>query len=159
MRNLKKEFSLFTLQIVSWIFRGEGTTRVGSIDLTVDRGADMAWFSGNDTKSLEGGNYVLNILRYINELDESFNAEQLKCLEREHQDGSRGQDEQECEVDWDTILCWPRTLAGTLATIPCFDELNGIPYDNTRECAYVLLVTYNRPDGEHFSSCETRTRW
>jgi len=100
----------------------------------------MARFSGNDTNPRDGGNYVLNILNYINELNESFNAEQLKCLEREHQDENKRQDEQECEVNWDTILCWPRTLAGTLASIPCFDELNGIPYDNTRECACVVFT-------------------
>ncbi|EZA57388.1 hypothetical protein DMN91_009157 [Ooceraea biroi] len=96
----------------------------------------MAWFSENDTKPLDGGNYVLNILNYINELNESFSAEQLKCLEQElHQDENKRQEEQECEVNWDTILCWPRTLAGTLATIPCFDELNGIPYDTTQNAS------------------------
>lgn len=109
----------------------------------------MALYSTNGTKRLVGGNYVLNVLNYINELNESFNAEQFKCLERKHQeDENQKQDQEECEVSWDSILCWPRTLSGTLATIPCFDELNGIPYDNTREYTLSLpclsLLVYNR---------------
>ncbi|XP_071644590.1 diuretic hormone receptor isoform X2 [Temnothorax longispinosus] len=92
----------------------------------------MALFPTNGTKPLVGGNYVLNVLNYINELNESLSAEQLKCIEREYQEReNQKQEQQECEVSWDTILCWPRTVSGTLATIPCFDELNGIPYDNT----------------------------
>lgn len=97
------------------------------------RAPDMAWFLANETEPLVDGNYVLNVLNYINELNESLSSEQFKCLEREHQDQNRKQDRLECEVNWDTILCWPRTPPGTLATIPCFDELNGILYDNTRE--------------------------
>ena len=93
----------------------------------------MAWFPINGTKPLVGGNYVLNALNYINELNESFNAEQHKCLEREQEHENQKQERQECEMSWDTILCWPRTISGTLASIPCFDELNGISYDNTRE--------------------------
>ncbi|XP_020293795.1 diuretic hormone receptor-like isoform X2 [Pseudomyrmex gracilis] len=90
-------------------------------------------FSANGTKSTADGNYVLNALKYINERNESFNAEQLKCLELEQNQNTR--QEQECQVNWDTILCWPRTSPGTLATIPCFDELNGIPYDNTQNAS------------------------
>ncbi|KAL6258910.1 hypothetical protein P5V15_010854 [Pogonomyrmex californicus] len=89
--------------------------------------------SMNGTKSQVDRNYVLNVLNYIDEVNESFSTEQIKCLElkdREHE--NQKQEQEECEVDWDTILCWPRTLSDTLATIPCFDELNGIPYDNTQ---------------------------
>lgn len=104
----------------------------------------MAWYPANGTKPQVGDNYVLNVLNYINELNESFSAEHLKCLEREHQDQeNQKQEQQECEVNWDTVLCWPRTLSGTLATIPCFDELNGIPYDSTREYLRLYKV-YNR---------------
>jgi len=38
-----------------------------------------------------------------------------------------------CEHDWDTLLCWPATPAGQLASQSCFDELNGIRYDTSRE--------------------------
>ncbi|XP_025266656.1 diuretic hormone receptor isoform X2 [Camponotus floridanus] len=95
----------------------------------------MAWFLANETEPLVDDNYVLNVLNYINELNESLSSEQSKCLERKHQDQNRKQDRLECEVNWDTILCWPRTPPGTLATIPCFDELNGILYDNTQNAS------------------------
>ncbi|XP_011702997.1 PREDICTED: uncharacterized protein LOC105459028 isoform X2 [Wasmannia auropunctata] len=105
--------------------------------------SNMALFPANSTKPLVGGNYVLNVLNYINELNESFSAEQLKCLERQHQEReNQRQEQQECEVSWDTILCWPRTLSGTLATIPCFDELNGIPYDSTLSISRTIRELY-----------------
>ncbi|CAL8112397.1 unnamed protein product [Orchesella dallaii] len=34
-----------------------------------------------------------------------------------------------CPVDWDELLCWPRTAVGEVALLPCFDSLNGIAYD------------------------------
>ncbi|XP_071446239.1 diuretic hormone receptor-like [Hetaerina americana] len=34
-----------------------------------------------------------------------------------------------CNRSWDRLLCWPTTLASTLAVLPCFEELNGIKYD------------------------------
>lgn len=102
----------------------------------------MAWFLTNDTEPLDDDNYVLNVINYINELNGSL-SEQLKCLEREYQDQNRKEERLECEVNWDTILCWPRTPPGTLAIIPCFEELNGISYDNTREYTSATFM-YNR---------------
>lgn len=117
---------------------------------------DMAWFPANDTELLSDSNYVFNVLEYISELNESLSREQIKCLERESQDQNRKR--LECEVNWDTILCWPRTPSGTLATIPCFDELNGIPYDNTREYTCVIF-TYNpcQNDGDIFRKTKLRS--
>lgn len=95
----------------------------------------MAWFPTNTTKSSIDDNYVLNVLNYINKFNQSLSIEQLKCFEHEEQDriAKKQEEQQGCEVSWDSLLCWPRTLPATLATIPCFDELNGIPYDNTRK--------------------------
>lgn len=38
-----------------------------------------------------------------------------------------------CEVTFDTILCWPPTLANKTAAIKCFSELFSIKYDDTGE--------------------------
>lgn len=38
-----------------------------------------------------------------------------------------------CPREWDNLICWPETMAGQMATLPCFDELNGIFYDTTRK--------------------------
>jgi hypothetical protein len=43
-----------------------------------------------------------------------------------------------CPYFYDTLLCWPKTPAGTLALLPCFEELNGIKYDTTREYPHSL---------------------
>lgn len=45
-----------------------------------------------------------------------------------------------CEQSWDSLLCWPATPAGQLASQPCFDELNGISYDTSRECTPVFCL-------------------
>ncbi|XP_025992418.2 diuretic hormone receptor isoform X1 [Solenopsis invicta] len=114
----------------------------------------MAWYPANGTKPQVGDNYVLNVLNYINELNESFSAEHLKCLEREHQDQeNQKQEQQECEVNWDTVLCWPRTLSGTLATIPCFDELNGIPYDSTQNASRWCMPNGTWDSYSNYSMC------
>ncbi|CAD1475450.1 unnamed protein product, partial [Heterotrigona itama] len=84
-------------------------------------------------------NYVLNALYYINKLNESVNPEAIKCFERKQQDelqrlssaGTQQQDQQGCEINWDSLLCWPRTPPATLVTLPCFEELNGIRYDSS----------------------------
>ncbi|ODM95737.1 Diuretic hormone receptor [Orchesella cincta] len=36
-----------------------------------------------------------------------------------------------CPVDWDDILCWPRTAAGEIAQLPCFDILHGVSYNSS----------------------------
>ncbi|KAK9295959.1 hypothetical protein QLX08_009861 [Tetragonisca angustula] len=93
--------------------------------------------SNESGEVLDHGNYVLNTLYYINE---SVNPEAIKCLERKQQDelqrlstGTQLEDQQGCEINWDSLLCWPGTPPGTLATLPCFEELNGIRYDSSRE--------------------------
>jgi len=38
-----------------------------------------------------------------------------------------------CNRSWDGILCWPETPEGSSATLSCFSQLNGIPYDTSRK--------------------------
>ncbi|KAG7188237.1 hypothetical protein KM043_016100 [Ampulex compressa] len=106
----------------------------------------MSRYPPNETDVVEG-NYVRKVLGYINELNESPGLEELACIEKMHVSavaigdspiGSEMKEKAGCEVSWDSLLCWPETPAGSLAIIPCFDELNGIPYDNSREYAYLL---------------------
>ncbi|KAK1133615.1 hypothetical protein K0M31_011416 [Melipona bicolor] len=96
--------------------------------------------SNESGEVFDTGNYVLNTLYYINKLNESVNPEAIKCLERKQQEelqrlsaGAQLEDQQGCEISWDSLLCWPRTPPATLATLPCFEELNGIRYDSSRE--------------------------
>lgn len=97
----------------------------------------MEWQENNESV-FDTGNYVLNTLYYISKLNESVNPEAIKCFERKQEElqllslGTQ-QEDQGCEISWDSLLCWPRTPPGTLATLPCFEELNGIRYDSSRE--------------------------
>jgi hypothetical protein len=49
-----------------------------------------------------------------------------------------------CNRSWDTLMCWPTTPAGSLVDLPCFEELNGIKYDTSREynqtCVTVVVT-------------------
>ncbi|CAK9809709.1 Diuretic hormone receptor [Anthophora plagiata] len=109
----------------------------------------MAWEPPNETV-FDTGNYILNVLYYINKSNESLNPEAIKCLERKHQeemhrislDETQQEEQLGCEISWDSLLCWPRTPPGTLATLPCFEELNGIQYDSTQNAS-----RWCRPNG------------
>jgi hypothetical protein len=49
-----------------------------------------------------------------------------------------------CPYFYDTLLCWPKTPAGTLALLPCFEELNGIKYDTAREYSRMFRFLFSR---------------
>ncbi|XP_046390384.1 diuretic hormone receptor-like [Ischnura elegans] len=57
-------------------------------------------------------------------------------LHGEWSEGSPGDLDEEypvpCNRSWDKILCWPPTSGGSLAVLPCFDELNGIKYNTSQ---------------------------
>ncbi|XP_055309705.1 diuretic hormone receptor-like isoform X2 [Sitodiplosis mosellana] len=40
-----------------------------------------------------------------------------------------------CLTHYDSILCWPRTLRGTLAYLPCLAEFKGVHYDITKNAS------------------------
>lgn len=44
-----------------------------------------------------------------------------------------------CPRSWDSLLCWPPTQPGIRASLPCFEELNGIKYDTTRKFVIILI--------------------
>lgn len=48
-------------------------------------------------------------------------------------DGEDSVGETFCPRDWDDILCWPKTATGEIATLPCFENLRGIPYNASGE--------------------------
>lgn len=107
-------------------------------------------------------NYVLNALYYINnKLNESVNPEAIKCFERKQQDelqrlsaGAQLEDQQGCEISWDSLLCWPRTPPATLATLPCFEELNGIRYDSSQNASRWCSVDGNWSSYSNYSLCQ-----
>ncbi|XP_037941692.1 homeobox protein 5-like [Teleopsis dalmanni] len=70
----------------------------------------------------------------IDNIDEINQSAELQCLLQEHIETSTfGNTSDFCFTQFDTILCWPRTPRGTLAVLPCLDELQGIQYDSSRK--------------------------
>ena len=66
---------------------------------------------------------------------------EIECLSKELESAGSGADsELFCPYSYDTLLCWPKTPAGNLAILPCFEELNGIKYDTSREYPCLFLV-------------------
>jgi hypothetical protein len=63
----------------------------------------------------------------------------LKGLESGGSDGGSGIF---CPHSYDTLLCWPRTPAGMLAVLPCFEELNGIKYDTNRTYYSIIFRVF-----------------
>lgn len=44
-----------------------------------------------------------------------------------------------CPTSFDSILCWPRTLRGTQAYLPCLEELQGVHYDITSKFVFINM--------------------
>ncbi|KZC09659.1 Diuretic hormone receptor [Dufourea novaeangliae] len=122
----------------------------------------MAWQQSNETL-FDTGNYVLNALNYINKLNESLNTEAIKCLELRHREelewlslGREGEEEADrlgCEINWDSLLCWPRTPPGRLATLSCLEELNGIRYDSTQNASRWCRLDGTWSNYSNYSLC------
>lgn len=65
--------------------------------------------------------------RYLGRLNE--NETELACELRRRLSTKNGG----CEVNFDSVLCWPQTPTNTVAILPCLSQLNGIQYDTTRK--------------------------
>ncbi|XP_069700681.1 diuretic hormone receptor [Periplaneta americana] len=79
---------------------------------------------------------------------------ELECMTRaytaeENSDGSTLY----CPHFYDTLLCWPRTPAGTLALLPCFEEFNGIKYDTSRNATRLCHSNGTWDNYTDYTSC------
>ena len=69
----------------------------------------------------------------LNFLNDTEIQKEYECLLKVESDSSGSSSGLYCPQFWDTLLCWPKTPAGTLALLPCFDEFRGIKYDTSRK--------------------------
>ncbi|GBL86606.1 Diuretic hormone receptor [Araneus ventricosus] len=79
------------------------------------------------------------VTTWLNELAaEEYNMGILKLVNRCGKCLNVGGDEGFCNATWDGLSCWPPVSAGSIASIPCFYEFNGVLYDTlenaTRSC-------------------------
>ncbi|CAO1350277.1 unnamed protein product [Diamesa serratosioi] len=57
---------------------------------------------------------------------------ELKCLiDKENDKLIHYKDDDYCPIEFDKLLCWPRTPPDTYSILPCFSELLGVPYDTS----------------------------
>lgn len=78
------------------------------------------------------------------ELDEINQSAEMQCLLQEHSDTTTfGNNSAYCLTQFDSILCWPRTVRGTLAALPCLDEFQGIQYDSSRKLYQMFSLCLN----------------
>ncbi|XP_023033564.1 diuretic hormone receptor isoform X2 [Drosophila willistoni] len=56
---------------------------------------------------------------------------------------------QSCLTSFDSVLCWPRTNAGTLAILPCFEEFKGVHYDTTENAT---RMCFSNGTWDHYSN-------
>ncbi|CAB3374658.1 Hypothetical predicted protein [Cloeon dipterum] len=58
-----------------------------------------------------------------------------------------------CRSSWDTVLCWPNTAAGHLASQPCFEELNGVKYDTSQNATKLCQVDGTWANYSNYTLC------
>ncbi|XP_033220435.1 diuretic hormone receptor-like isoform X4 [Belonocnema kinseyi] len=104
--------------------------------------------SVNESNPLEG-NYVLDLLNHINQLNDSQSRQELECrMKLLGKRPSRG-----CDVYWDSLLCWPHTQPGAQAILPCFEELNGIRYDINQNASRWCMQNGTWDSYSNYSQC------
>lgn len=109
----------------------------------------MDGVSLNGTNPLEG-NYVLDVLNFINELNDSRLNQEFECKKREIM-GTKP--DKGCDINWDSLLCWPYTPSGMLAKLPCFAELHGIKYDTTQNASRWCWSNGTWDNYSNYSQC------
>ncbi|XP_022693803.1 diuretic hormone receptor-like isoform X1 [Varroa jacobsoni] len=73
-----------------------------------------------------------------NGTDNSNALSMIDCLLNAYNSSLLRSSSKYCNATWDGLSCWPLTQAGRLAEVPCFESLNGLYYDTsknvTRRC-------------------------
>ncbi|XP_037090345.1 diuretic hormone receptor-like [Pollicipes pollicipes] len=64
-----------------------------------------------------------------------------------------GGDAHRCAVTWDEVLCWPETPRGSLASIPCFKEFNGIIYHGKTNASRYCHENGTWEERANYSDC------
>ncbi|EDS32491.1 diuretic hormone receptor [Culex quinquefasciatus] len=91
------------------------------------------------------------------DLDSYVNSTEFKCLLEAQLDLEAGTPFDGCPIDFDRILCWPKTESGAWAVLPCFKEYNGVIYDHSQNA-----TRYCHPNGKwdnysHYTACHHMT--
>ncbi|XP_063983563.1 diuretic hormone receptor isoform X2 [Diachasmimorpha longicaudata] len=100
-------------------------------------------------------NYIFNTLNHIEDLNNSLLIKALECFETKNSyQLDRGVSESVCEVDWDSLLCWPASPPGTLVKQSCFEELHGVPYDSSQNASRWCWLNGTWDEYTNYSQCQ-----
>nr|QBC65468.1 DH44 receptor [Aedes aegypti] len=85
------------------------------------------------------------------------NSTELACYLQAHLDAQAEIPFDGCPVNFDSILCWPKTPSNTWAVLPCFKEFKGVAYDARQNA-----TRYCHSDGKwdnysHYTACHHMT--
>ncbi|XP_035219762.1 diuretic hormone receptor-like isoform X2 [Stegodyphus dumicola] len=59
-----------------------------------------------------------------------------------------------CNASWDGVSCWPTTPAGSLVSVPCFAELNGVKYDTSSNASRFCQENGTWSPWSNYRSCK-----
>ncbi|XP_015789440.1 diuretic hormone receptor isoform X2 [Tetranychus urticae] len=105
----------------------------------------------------------LNSLNDFYGIDDSFNSNDYfvsnltEAIACENSSKPIDTNSNYCQATWDRISCWPTTPINQLAIIPCFKELNGIPYDSSQNASKLCLSNGTWAEKSDYSLCEPIT--
>uniref|UniRef100_A0A1I8Q5V1 G-protein coupled receptors family 2 profile 2 domain-containing protein n=2 Tax=Stomoxys calcitrans TaxID=35570 RepID=A0A1I8Q5V1_STOCA len=86
---------------------------------------------------------------------------ELQCLQQAEQHkvsaSSNALNVLSCPVSFDSVLCWPRTAAGSWAILPCFEEFKGVHYDTTQNASRFCFPNGTWDRYSNYDSCDHAT--
>ncbi|KAM8713057.1 hypothetical protein ACLKA7_013383 [Drosophila subpalustris] len=62
-----------------------------------------------------------------------------------------------CPTAFDSVLCWPRTKAGSWAILPCFEEFKGVHYDTTENATRFCHANGTWNHYSNYTSCHQQS--
>lgn len=70
---------------------------------------------------------------------------------------SAGKTSLHCPTSFDSVLCWPRTNAGSWAILRCFEEFKGVKYDQTENATRFCHVNGTWNHYSNYTSCHQQS--
>ncbi|KAG4067592.1 hypothetical protein HA402_005364 [Bradysia odoriphaga] len=95
-----------------------------------------------------------NLLAIPSDVYQAINQSlELKCLLDGHAEQLNEDADRFCPTSFDSILCWPRTPKGSLATLPCLAELSGVHYDISKNASRFCNLDGNWDNYTNYDLC------
>ncbi|XP_055379199.1 diuretic hormone receptor-like isoform X2 [Condylostylus longicornis] len=77
-----------------------------------------------------------------------------QCLIRQFEELSLYENDTYCPTNFDSVLCWPRTPRGTIASLPCMEELVGLRYDTSQNATRYCHINGTWNSRTDYEACD-----